>query len=98
ARTYMGIFENRSEDYRAAYLGRQFAQYGVDAVIYHDCRTTPETSHVRYGPAARSQHLAGVPGLVIEADSHDLRLFSTERLQEQFADFLERRVEPAGSG
>jgi 2-dehydropantoate 2-reductase len=95
ARTYTGIFENRSEDYRAAYLGRQFAQYGVDAAIFHDCRTTPETSHVRYGPAARSQYLAGVPGLVIEADSHDLRLFSTERLQEQFADFLERRVAPA---
>jgi 2-dehydropantoate 2-reductase len=92
---YTGIFDNRSEDYRAAYLAQQFEQYGVDAAIYHDCRTTPETSHVRYGPAARTQHLAGVPGLVIEADSHDLRLFSTERLQEQFADFLEQRVELA---
>lgn len=90
---YTGIFDNRSEDFRMAYLAQQFEQYAVDAAIYHDCRTTPETSHVRYGPAAQIQHLTGVPGLVIEADSHDLRLFSTERLQEQFADFLERRVE-----
>ena len=89
---YTGIFDNRSEDYRATYLARQFEQFGVDAAIYHDCRTTPETSHVRYGPSARTQHLTGVPGLVIEADSHDLRLFSTERLQEQFSDFLEQRV------
>ena len=97
ASAYTGIFDNRSEDYRAAYLAQQFEQYGVDAAIYHDCRTTPETSHVRYGPAARTQHLTGVPGLVIEADSHDLRLFSTERLQEQFADFLEQRVERVGA-
>jgi 2-dehydropantoate 2-reductase len=97
ARAYTGIFDNRSEDYRAAYLAQQFEQFSVDAAIYHDCRTTPETSHVRYGPAARTQHLTGVPGLVIEADSHDLRLFSTERLQEQFADFLEERVERVGA-
>jgi benzoyl-CoA reductase/2-hydroxyglutaryl-CoA dehydratase subunit BcrC/BadD/HgdB len=97
ARAYTGIFDNRSEDYRAAYLAQQFEHFGVDAAIYHDCRTTPETSHVRYGPAARTLHLTGVPGLVIEADSHDLRLFSTERLQEQFADFLEQRVERAGA-
>jgi len=97
ARAYTGIFDNRSEDYRAAYLAQQFEQYGVDAAIYHDCRTTPETSHVRYGPAVRTRHLTDVPGLVIEADSHDLRLFSTERLQEQFADFLEQRVERVGA-
>ncbi|MEK6611536.1 MAG: 2-dehydropantoate 2-reductase [Gemmatimonadota bacterium] len=94
ALAYTGIFDNRSEDFRTAYLAQQFEQYAVDAAIYHDCRTTPETSHVRYGPAAQIQRLTGVSGLVIEADSHDLRLFSTERLQEQFAHFLEQRVEP----
>jgi benzoyl-CoA reductase/2-hydroxyglutaryl-CoA dehydratase subunit BcrC/BadD/HgdB len=93
ARTYTGIFDNRSEDYRAAYLAQQFEQYGVDAAIYHDCRTTPESSHVRYGPSANKRLVNAVPGLVIEADSHDLRLFSTERLQEQFAEFLEQHVE-----
>ena len=98
ARAYTGVFDNRSEDYRASYLAERFEHYGVDAAIYHDCRTTPETSHVRYGPSAQARHLTSVPGLVIEADSHDLRLFSTERLQEQFADFLEQRVEHAGAG
>ena len=98
ARAYTGIFDNRSEDYRASYLAQQFEHFAVDAAIYHDCRTTPETSHVRYGPAARTQRQTGVPGLVIEADSHDLRLFSTERLQEQFADFLEQRVTRVSAG
>jgi hypothetical protein len=55
---YTSIFDNRSEDFRTAYLAQQFEQYAVDAAIYHDCRTTPETSHVRYGPA-RIQHLTG---------------------------------------
>ncbi|MEK6596823.1 MAG: 2-hydroxyacyl-CoA dehydratase, partial [Gemmatimonadota bacterium] len=69
----------------------------VDAAVYHDCRTTPEASHVRYGLAVRTQRETGVPGLVIEADSHDLRLFSTERLHGLLADFLEQHVERAGA-
>ncbi|MEK6687844.1 MAG: 2-dehydropantoate 2-reductase, partial [Gemmatimonadota bacterium] len=97
ARAYTGVFGNRSEDYKARYLAHQFNRYGVDAAVYHDCRTTPEASHVRYGLAVRTQRETGVPGLVIEADSHDLRLFSTERLHGLLADFLEQHVERAGA-
>ena len=65
----------------------------MDASVFHDCRTTPEASHVRYGLAVRMQRLSGIPAFVIEADSHDLRLFSSERLQAMLADFVERQVE-----
>jgi benzoyl-CoA reductase/2-hydroxyglutaryl-CoA dehydratase subunit BcrC/BadD/HgdB len=97
ATAYASIFDNRSGDYRTAYLAERFNQFGVDAAIYHDCRTTPETSHVRYGPGSRTQRLTGVPGLVIEADSHDLRLFSSERLQQLLGGFLEQQAANLGA-
>jgi benzoyl-CoA reductase/2-hydroxyglutaryl-CoA dehydratase subunit BcrC/BadD/HgdB len=93
ARVYTGVFGNRSEDYKSAYLASQFVEFGIDAAVYHDCRTTAEASHVRYGLAERTQRLTGVPALVFEADSHDLRLFSTERLEGLLSALLEQRVE-----
>ncbi len=95
ARAYTGVFGNRSEAYKTAFLARKFEQYGVDAAVYHDCRTTPEASHVRYGLAHRLERATGIPGFVVEADSHDLRLFSTERLQGLIAGFLERQTAPS---
>lgn len=92
ARAYTGVFGNRSEAYKTSWLARQFGEFGVDGAVFHDCRTTPEASHVRYGLAVRSQQLTGVPSLVIEADSHDLRLFSTERLERQLGEFVERHL------
>jgi 2-dehydropantoate 2-reductase len=97
ARAYTGVFGNRSEDYKTAFLAAQFEQYGVDGAVFHDCRTSPEASHVRYGLAVRAERLTGVPAFVIEADSHDPRLFSGEPLQGQLSDFLERQVEHVGA-
>lgn len=95
ARAYTGVFGNRSEEYKTAWLAARFEEFGVDAAVYHDCRTTPEASHVRYGLAHRTERLTGIPALVIEADSHDLRLFSAERLRNQLEHFAEARM--AGS-
>jgi hypothetical protein len=97
ATAYSGVFGNRSEDYKTAWLAWRFEQFGVDAAVFHDCRTTPEASHVRYGLAVRMQRLTGIPAFVIEADSHDLRLFSAERLQALLADFIEQQVERAAA-
>lgn len=95
ARTYTSIFPNRSEDYKAAFIVQQIEEYGVDGVVYHECRTCPEHSNVRYGLAVRLRRLTGLPSFVLEADSHDVRLFSTERLESLLADFLEQRQEQA---
>ncbi|MBV6521823.1 MAG: hypothetical protein MNPFHGCM_01967 [Gemmatimonadaceae bacterium] len=97
ARAYTGVFGNRSEGYKTAYLSERFGAYGVDAAVFHDCRTTPEASHVRYGLARRAQRLTGVPALVIEADSHDVRLFSAERLETLLGEFLEQHLEHVGA-
>jgi len=97
ARAYTGVFGNRSENYKTAWLAHRFEQFGVEAAVYHDCRTTPEASHVRYGLAIRTERVTGIPAFVIEADSHDLRLFSADRLEAQLADFTERQIERVGA-
>jgi benzoyl-CoA reductase/2-hydroxyglutaryl-CoA dehydratase subunit BcrC/BadD/HgdB len=93
ARAYTSVFGNRSEDFKTGYIARRYGQFNVDAAVYHDCRTTPEASHVRYGLAQRVQRATGVPSFVIEADSHDLRLFSTDRIHAQLSAFLEHHAE-----
>ena len=93
AHTYAAVFSNRSGNYQSAYLAEQFSKYGVDAAVYHDCRTAPDARHVRAGLAAQVERLTEVRGLVIEADSHDERLLSLDRLQGQLAEFTEQRLE-----
>jgi 2-dehydropantoate 2-reductase len=90
ARTYAAVFGNRSERYQRDYLADKFRRFGIDAAVFHDCRTTPEASHVRYGLAVRAERQTGVPAFVIEADSHDERLFSADQLQRQLGEFLEQ--------
>ena len=101
ARTCSAVFGNRSQQYQRDYLADKFTSFAVDAAVYHDCRTTPEASHVRYGLAVRSERETGVPALVIEADSHDERLFSADRLDRRLGEFLEQhepRTASVGGG
>jgi benzoyl-CoA reductase/2-hydroxyglutaryl-CoA dehydratase subunit BcrC/BadD/HgdB len=89
------VYTNRCEDYKAEFLLSQFREFGVDAVIYHDGRTAPDHSNVRYGLESRLRRTTGLPSLVLEADSHDLRLFSMEQVLGRLEDFLEAQEETA---
>lgn len=90
ARAYTGIFPNRSDETKARSLVARFEEFGVDGVVYHECRTSPEHSNVRYGMEVRLRRRTGVPSLAFEADSHDLRLFSMERFEGLLGEFIER--------
>jgi 2-dehydropantoate 2-reductase len=89
ARTYTGIFHNRSDEFKEDYLISQFREYGVDGVIYHEGRTSPELSNVRYGLEVRLRRQTGLQAIVVEADTHDLRLFSMDRVERKLQDFIE---------
>jgi 2-dehydropantoate 2-reductase len=91
SRAYTSIFTNRSEDTKAEMLTSQFHEFGVDAVVHHDGRTAPDQSNVRYGLGARLRRATGLPSLVLEADTHDLRLFSMEQIVSQLQEFLEQQ-------
>ncbi len=93
ATAYANVFGNRSDAVNEVWLASRFSAYGVDAVVYHDCRTSPEAGHVRYGVPMRVGRSSGVPGYVLEADAHDPRLFSAERLERQLDEFIERHRE-----
>lgn len=88
---YLSIFPNRSDGFKADYLISRFEEYGVDGVVYHEGRTAPEQSNVRYGLEVRLRRATGLPSIVLEADTHDMRLFSMQRLERELIDFIERQ-------
>ena len=96
ARAYTGVFPNRSRDFKADFLATDFERFGVDAVVFHDGRTCPEHSTVRNGLHIRLQRTTGLPALVLEADTHDVRLFSQEKLERTLGDFMHNADRTAG--
>jgi benzoyl-CoA reductase/2-hydroxyglutaryl-CoA dehydratase subunit BcrC/BadD/HgdB len=88
ARTYTGIFHNRSDAFKESYLLSSFREYAVDAVVYHEGRTSPDHSNVRYGLEVRLRRQSGLGAVVVEADTHDLRLFSIDRIERKLRDFV----------
>ncbi len=91
ARVYTSIYPNRSRDYKVRFLRHEFERFGVDAAVFHDARTSPEHSGVRYGMHIRLHRETGVPALVVEGDTHDLRLVSVDHIRTQIQEFVEQR-------
>jgi 2-dehydropantoate 2-reductase len=91
AAAYTSIYPNRSREYKARYLAREFARYGVDAAVFHDARTSPEHSTARYGLHLRLRRDTGVPPIVVEGDTHDPRLVSVDHVRSQLREFLEQQ-------
>lgn len=91
AAAYTSIFSNRGREYKVHSLAREFARYGVDAAVFHDARTNPDQSTSRYGVHLRLRRDTGVPPIVIEGDTHDLRLVSTDHIRAQIEEFLQQR-------
>ena len=89
ARVYTSIFHNRSDAWKEDSLMSTFNDFGVDGVIYHEGRTAPYQSNVRYGLEVRLRRRTGLSALVIEADTHDQRLFSLTQIMQKLRDFIE---------
>ncbi len=89
AKAYSGIFHNRSDAWKEDYLVKAFNDFGVDGVIYHEGRTAPSQSNVRYGLEVRLRRRTGMNALVIEGDTHDQRLFSMSQVMQKLRDFIE---------
>jgi benzoyl-CoA reductase/2-hydroxyglutaryl-CoA dehydratase subunit BcrC/BadD/HgdB len=89
ARAYTSVFHNRSDEHKMKILTSRFREFGVDGVVYHEGRTAPEHSNVRYGLEVRLRRVTGLPSIVLEADTHDLRLFSMDDVERNLRDFIE---------
>jgi hypothetical protein len=73
-----------------------FRDFGIDGVVYHEGRTSPYQSNVRYGLEVRLSRRTGLHTLVLEADSHDQRLFSMNQIMQKMRDFIEIQELAAG--
>jgi 2-dehydropantoate 2-reductase len=89
ANAYMAVFPNRSAAHKRKTLEDEFRTWGVDAVVYHEGRTSPQYSNVHQGLEVQMSRRTGLPSLIIEADSHDMRLVSMSRLEQQLGEFIE---------
>ena len=98
AAAYTSVYPNRSREYKAKYLAREFERHAVDAAIFHDARTAPDHSAARSGLHIRLRRDTGVTPIVIEADTHDLRLVSVDHIRSQLREFVEQRRAAAGDG
>ncbi len=99
ARASLELFIVRSEEAKEAYIERMVALYGVDGIVFHDCRTCPNNSNTRYGMPRRIAERLGVPTLALDGDVNDLRCFSDEQVRTNVEGFVEQLADarPAGA-
>ena len=87
---YTKLFINRSEPAKEHDIVEMAKRFKVDGIIFHDSKTCPHNSNTRYGMPARIKEKCGIPGLVINADLNDLRLYSEEQTKTNIEAFIEQ--------
>jgi benzoyl-CoA reductase/2-hydroxyglutaryl-CoA dehydratase subunit BcrC/BadD/HgdB len=90
ARASLELFITRSEEPKERYIEEMARQYGVDGIVFHDCRTCPNNSNTRYGMPRRIAERLGIPTLVLDGDVNDLRCFSDEQARTNIEGFVEQ--------
>lgn len=98
ARAALELFIVRSEAPKERYLEQMAARYGVDGLIFHDCRTCPNNSNTRYGMPRRLAERLGLPTLVLDGDVNDLRCFSDEQSRTNVEGFVELLADRRAAG
>jgi benzoyl-CoA reductase/2-hydroxyglutaryl-CoA dehydratase subunit BcrC/BadD/HgdB len=90
ALAYTKLFINRSELAKERYIAEMVKRFKVDGVIFHDSKTCPHNSNVRYGMPGRIKLNCRIPTLIINADLNDLRLYSEEQTKTNIEAFVEQ--------
>lgn len=90
ARASVELFIARSDGPKERYIERMVELYGVDGIVFHDCRTCPNNTNTRYGMPRRLSERLGIPTLVLDGDVNDLRCFSDEQARTNIEGFVEQ--------
>ena len=98
ARASLELFITRSEEPKERYIEEMAGQYGVDGIVFHDCRTCPNNSNTRYGMPRRIAERLGLPTLVLDGDVNDLRCFSDEQARTNIEGFVEQIADARSAG
>ena len=89
ARTYTEIFLNRSAEFRAQNMIDLMEEYNADGFVMHSNRSCKPYSLVQGIIRRKVMAKTGVPGLLIEADMADQRVFAEEPTRNRIQAFLE---------
>lgn len=90
ARASVELFIARSDGPKERYIERMVELYGVDGIVFHDCRTCPNNTNTRYGMPRRLSERLGIPTLTLDGDVNDLRCFSDEQARTNIEGFVEQ--------
>jgi len=89
ARTYTAIFLNRSVAFRVRQMVDLIHDYEVDGFVMHANRSCKPYSLVQEEIRHRVMNETGVPGLMVEADMADSRVYAAEQVRNRVQVFLE---------
>jgi benzoyl-CoA reductase/2-hydroxyglutaryl-CoA dehydratase subunit BcrC/BadD/HgdB len=90
ARVYTELFIVRSDQKKERYLQEMVDRFGVEGIVFHDCRTCPNNTNSRYGMPQRLEERLGIPSITIAGDLNDLRCYSDEQARTQIEAFVEQ--------
>jgi benzoyl-CoA reductase/2-hydroxyglutaryl-CoA dehydratase subunit BcrC/BadD/HgdB len=98
ARASLELFITRSEAPKERYIEEMVGRYGVDGIVFHDCRTCSSNSNTRYGMPRRLSERLGIPTLILDGDVNDLRCFSDEQSRTNLEGFVEQIADARAAG
>jgi len=89
AKAYLSPYINRDFKYRADYIVKLIEEFSIDGVIFHSDRSCKPYSLGQYLIKEEVTKRTGKPGLIIEADMNDPRIFSEAQFETRAETFLE---------
>ncbi len=89
ARTYATVYINQSLGARADQMTDLVERFGVDGMVFHSNRSCKPYSLGQYELLDEIGRRTGVPGLVLEADMCDTRLYADEPIKNRIQAFLD---------
>jgi len=89
ARTYSTVYINQSLQARADLMADLVERFGVDGMVFHSNRSCKPYSLGQYEVLEEIGRRTGVPGLILEADMCDTRLYADEPIKNRIQAFLD---------
>jgi benzoyl-CoA reductase/2-hydroxyglutaryl-CoA dehydratase subunit BcrC/BadD/HgdB len=89
AQTYSTVYINQSLQARADQMVDLVERFGVDGLVFHSNRSCKPYSLGQYEVLEEIGRRTGVPGLILEADMCDTRLYADEPIKNRIQAFLE---------
>jgi len=89
ARTYSTVYINQSLQARTDQMTDLVERFGVDGMVFHSNRSCKPYSLGQYELLDEIGRRTGVPGVVLEADMCDTRLYADEPIKNRIQAFLD---------